>query len=129
MQPFSIALALAFTAALLIAEHVVMWDQPWRVERPWNYVIGVGTLAVGWIVWGVTASGPVTPIDAAVSIILISFGSGATVLLCYAVRGRLDRAKKNNSVVAEAERLTQAIIDGERHAARQPDLHDPRRRN
>lgn len=130
MQPGAIALATAFTAALLFAEHVALYAQPWRVQRPWNYVIGVVTLAAGWAVWGLTADGPVAPIDAAISIMLISFGSGSVVVLSYAVRGRLEQAKKNSDVITKAKILTQDLIDqGERHAARQSDIHDPSRRN
>lgn len=130
MQPGSIGIAIAFTAALLFAEHVAMWNQPWRVDAPWNYVIGVLTLALGWVVWGLNATGPVTPIDAVVSVMLISFSSGAVIVLCYAVRGRLERAKKNNVVVTQARSLTQAIIDeGKGHAARESDISDPSRRN
>jgi hypothetical protein len=130
MQIGSIALATAFTAALLFAEHIALWAQPWRIHRPWNYVLGVSTLAAGWLVWGVATAGPIAPVDAAISIVLVSFGSGSVVVVCYAVRGRLDQSRRNSNVVAQAERLTQDIIDqGERHAARQSDLHDPSRRN
>lgn len=130
MQPLAIGIAIAVTAALLLAEHIGMWSQPWRLERPWNYVAGVLTLALGWVIWGLAATDPIAPIDAAVSIILISFGSGAVIVLCYAVRGRLERAKTNSAVIAKAKYLTQDLIDqGDRHVARQSDLHDRSRNN
>lgn len=130
MQPGPIALALTFAAALLFAEHMAMWDQPWRIDAPWSYVLGVATLAASWIVWGLSATGPVTPIDAVASIVLISAGGGAVVVVAYAVRGRLDRARKQTAVVTQAKALTQDLIDqGERHAARESDLRDPSRRN
>jgi membrane associated rhomboid family serine protease len=94
MQLGSIALAAAFTAALLFAEHIAMWNQPWRADAPWNYVIGVLTLAAGWLVWGLIATGPIDPLDAAISIALVSFGGGAVIVLCYAVRARLDQGRK-----------------------------------
>lgn len=130
MQPEAIAIALIITAALLVAEHVALYDQPWHIDEPWNYAVGVATLAAGWIAWGLIADGPVRPIDAAISIVLISFGAGAAIVVCYWFRGRLELAKKNTAVVTKARALTQDLIDkGTGHAAGKSDVHDRSRNN
>lgn len=129
MQPGPIAIGWLIAGALLFAEHMGMWEKPWRLDTPWNYLVGVLTLFVGWIAWGMTASGPITPIDAVANISAVT-SAGAIVIICYAVRKRLDHKKEHTKTVQEAKALTQAIIDqGDGYAARQPDLRDPGRRN
>ncbi len=129
MQPGPIAIAWIVTASVLIALHIAMWDQPWRLDAPWNYLIGVLTLAVGWAIWGLVASGPISPIDAVANIGAVTT-AGGSILACYWLRGRWDKRQKQNETVAQAKRLTQDLIDnGGRQDARQPNLHDPSRRN
>lgn len=129
MQPGPIAIGWTIAATLLIAEHLAMWDQPWRLEAPWNYLVGVVTLAAGWAAWGLTAQGPISPVDAVANIGAVT-SSGAAILVAYWLRGRWDRHRKQHATVEQARRLTQDLIDngGATHA-RKPDLHDPSRRN
>ncbi|HEU5100639.1 MAG TPA: hypothetical protein VFU22_16530 [Roseiflexaceae bacterium] len=88
MQPGPIAIGWLLAAALLLVEHIGLWGQTWRLKNPWTYLVGVLTLAVGWIAWAMTAVGPVTPIDAVANIGAVS-SAGAVVLVAYYVRGRL----------------------------------------
>ncbi len=129
MQPGPIAIAWVVTAALLFAEHMALWDQPWRLDAPWNYLLGVLTLAVGWAIWGLTARGPISPIDAVANIGAVTT-SGAVILACYWWRGRWEKRQKQSTAVEKARQLTQSLIDegGATHA-RKPDVRDPSRRN
>ena len=129
MQPGPIAIGWVLTASLLLAEHIGLWEQPWKIDAPWNYMLGVLTLTVGWIAWGLTARGPISPIDAVANIAAVT-SAGVIILICYWARGRWDKRQKQSAIVSKARSLTQAIIDeGTGHAARQPDVHDPSRRN
>lgn len=129
MQPGPIAIGFVIAAALLLTEHVILWSQPWRLTPPWSYIVGVTTLFVGWIAWGMAASGPIAPLDAVANIAVVS-SSGSIIVLAYYIRGRIDNARQTDRIVEKAKSLTQAIIDngGAKHA-RESDLHDPGSRN
>lgn len=128
MQPIPIAIGWTIAAALLLVEHVALWAQPWRLDPPWTYVIGVATLFIGWAAWGMTAAGPVSPLDAVVNISLVST-SGAVVALAYYVRDRQARAAGHAAIVQQARAFTQAIIDDGGHRDQESGLADPGRRN
>lgn len=98
------------SSALLIAEHVGLWQQPWRLDAPWNYIVGLGTVLFGCFVWAVTVQGPVTGVDAWGSFFLIAT-SGGWVALGYYIRGRLAKQKKHDEKAVKAIRLTQELID------------------
>ncbi len=118
MQVVPTVLGWLLSAAMLLAEHIGMWDQPWRLREPYTYIVGVATLACGWITWGVTATGPVSPIDAVANICAVS-SSGVVVAVAYYVRARLgrhlDRAQQQGEVIGMArgirQSLTQEMID------------------
>jgi hypothetical protein len=132
MQPGPITIGWALSAALLIAEHIALWSLPWRLKEPWSYVVGVGTLGVGWIAWALTASGPISPIDAVASVGVIC-SSGVVILLAYYVRGRLgqtrEAAQQTGEIIGAAKGLTQALIDGGGKHAGQSGLRDRGRSN
>lgn len=126
MQLLPILQGWIVASALLIAEHIALWEQPWRLEAPWNYVVGLGTVLLGCLVWAVTARGPVAPLDAWGSFVLVST-SGGWITLGYYVRGRQGRRKKAQDDAVRAIRLTQELIDaGGQDATRQPELRDRR---
>jgi hypothetical protein len=127
MQPVPIVIGWLLAAALLIAEHLGMWNQPWRLRRPWNYLVGVLTLATGWIAWAATAASPVTPIDAVANIGAVST-AGVVILIAYYVRGRLDQRDKQAQQQGELiglargirRDLTQELIDRGENGSQSP---------
>lgn len=110
------------SSALLVLEHVALWGPTWRVERPWNYAMGVATLLVGAFVWGATTQGPVTAMESVFAFFLIST-SGVWVIAGYYLRDRHARHKQSVEKTAQAKQLTQALIDERgKHGAREPDV-------
>lgn len=118
MQPVPIAIGWVIAGALLLLLHVGMWDKPWRLKEPYTYIVGVATLMCGWIAWGITATGPITPIDAVANLIAVS-ASGSVIAIAYYVRDRLDkrdaRAQAQGELLGRARsirtHLTQEMID------------------
>lgn len=41
------------TAGMLLVEHVTLWDEPFRLNRPAAYVVGTATLGVGFTAWAI----------------------------------------------------------------------------
>jgi hypothetical protein len=39
------------TAGMLLLEHVVLWNQPYRLPRPVAYLVGTATLGCGFSAW------------------------------------------------------------------------------
>lgn len=100
----------------LITEHVMLWDRPWRLKRPASYCIGTLTLAF-WFAIFCWMVGP-EYIVFAVAFLLLASGSGATIILAYWVRERLDILKQQARSAGAASRpietflpYTQEIID------------------
>lgn len=112
----------------LIAEHVALWRQPWRLDAPWNYIIGVLTILCGCGVWAMAVRGPIQPDEAWIAFALIAAGSGAWVALAYYVRDRQARARnaaiRRGEVVGGARGLISELLEGDADAT-----HDPRRHN
>jgi hypothetical protein len=126
MQLLPTLMGWTISSALLIAEHVLLWGQPWRLTRPWNYVIGLGTVLFGCFVWALTARGPVSTFEAFWSFACIS-ASGGWIMLAYYIRDRLAQRSEATRNAWRGLRLTQDLIDaGGPDAARQPDVHDRR---
>jgi hypothetical protein len=74
-----------FTAATLIAEHAVLWDDPQRLPRPAAYAVGTFTLGLGllgWVLRNRQADALTTWLAAGV----ITATGGAAVISAYYVR-------------------------------------------
>lgn len=117
----------------LLAEHIGLWNTPWRLSPPASYAIGVGTLAGWYALWCVLMG---DYLIFAVAFLFLAAGSGAWIVLAYWLRERLDilkqrsrnagRAESNPPAIAPfAPYLTQDPID--RGGAHGP--YPPERRN
>lgn len=85
----NVTLGWLVSSLALVLEHVYCWNQPWRLSEPWNYAVGVLTILGGCAVWAWRQSGTVEPWLACIAFSIIAVGSGAWVVLAYAIRGRL----------------------------------------
>ena len=126
IQWFPILLGWLIASLGLIAEHVALWRQPWRLDAPWNYVIGVLTILCGCAMWAGTVQGHIAPDEAWVAYAIISVGSGAWIALAYYIRGRLERGQKQaqkrgevvgsaRGMIAELENTHDGTHDSRRH--------------
>src|SRR6185369_5240235 len=88
-----IALGYIVASLGLIAEHIALWRQPWRLDAPWNYIIGVLTILAGCGVWASAVQGHIAPDEALIAFAIIAVGSGAWIALAYYIRDRQERGK------------------------------------
>lgn len=99
------------SSVLLGIQHVLLWKRPWKIDPPWNYVLGVGTILAGCGVWAITlGSVLVRPADAVGAFALIS-SSGLWVIFGYWLRARLARKHQAGKKARAGLALTQEIID------------------
>lgn len=103
----NVALGWLVASLALIAEHLALWDQPWRLSEPVNYIVGVLTILGGCAVWAwrQAQSGPIDPWLALIAFGLIAVGSGGWIVLAYGLRGRLTliRARETRVQQRKAE--------------------------
>jgi len=96
----NVALGWIVASLALGIEHVLLWEQPWRLLEPWNYAAGVLTILAGCAVWAwrQAQSGPIDPWLALIAFSIIAVGSGFWIVVAYAARGRLTlkRARDKN---------------------------------
>lgn len=107
---FELAVCALATMAALIALHIGLWDRPWRASPPFTYVIGVGTLGLGWTAWAIWTN----QLMIAVAWWAFAAIAGTPIAIAYWVRHVL---AQRDQAAFDAGRLsaplTQAIIDGE----------------
>lgn len=125
IQWFPILLGWLVASLGLIAEHIALWGQPWRLEVPWSYIVGVLTITAGCAVWAAAHTGGPSADEAFIAFCAIAWGSGGWIALAYYIRGRMERAKKaaekRGEVVGSARGM---IAELERDGT-----HDPSRHN
>lgn len=103
-----IAVICAIGAALsLLAEHLALWDAPWRLSRPASYVLGVATLLIWFAVWAIAQG----ELNALAALCTITGAGGGTVIIAYWVRGRLDEIRTRSRAAGAASVLSQDAID------------------
>ncbi len=117
---FPIALGYIVASLALVTEHIVLWEQPWRIEAPWNYVMGVLTILLGYGVWALALGTPIPPDEAWVAAALIA-SSGKWIVAAYWLRGRaqrkVDEARANGQrqgeIVGGAKGLIADLLEGD----------------
>lgn len=67
MQLAPLLIAWTFTSAMLVAEHIGLWQQPWRAEKPYTYIIGIATLLLGDLIWAAQIPQPIPATDAVIA--------------------------------------------------------------
>lgn len=81
----SLLMAAVTVAALIVAEHIALWRAPWRLEPPASYIVGMATVGLGMILWGLA----VGQVDAAFAFWILTSAAGMADVGAYWVRGRL----------------------------------------
>jgi hypothetical protein len=94
----------------LVLEHIGLWEQPWRLAEPFNYIAGVLTILVGCAVWAWRQDGPIDPWLALIAFCLIAT-SGGWVVLGYGLRGRLALKKKNDAHIQSKKNAIAGVLD------------------
>lgn len=107
----NIVVATVLTGLALFAEHVALWERPWRLTRPAAYVVGVTTLLLGSGVWAWQQSrlGPIDPWLATFAFAIISGGSGLGILIAYWVRGVRSVIERNGKT---KQQISEVLDDG-----------------
>lgn len=112
-------------AATLIAQHIALWNHPWRLNPPIPYALGTLTLAF-WFSVFCWLIGPQYLLFG-VAFLLMAGIAGGAVIIAYWIRGRLDILKGRSRAAGRAEAVTnpytQDIID--RGGNRGPDSPEP----
>jgi len=96
-------------SALLGAEHVLLFNHPWKVDKPWSYVIGLGTVLLACLVWARAYTGLIAPTDAVIAFGIVST-SGGWVILGYAIRDRIARHRQSMRLAEEARARASELI-------------------
>ncbi len=105
---FELIICTLGSAATLLAEHAMLWNKPWKLNRPAAYSVGTATLAFWFFLWSVWIGYPVVGIG----FLYLAGLSGSTVIVAYWVRGRLNRLDKYSRRAGAASKpLSQARID------------------
>lgn len=108
----NVALGWIVASLALALEHIGLWDQPWRLAEPVNYIVGVLTILAGCAVWAwrQAQTGAIDPWLA-----LIAFGiiatSGGWVILGYWVRGRLTFKRKTAEHIQSKKHAIAGVLD------------------
>lgn len=98
---------------LIIGVHFGLWATPWRLAPPTTYLVGVGIILVGNIVWGVKQAeyGAIDPRMAVVAFVIIA-SPGLILYLFYWARGCLrlieERGRKKAVVGRALEEIGEA---------------------
>ena len=108
----NVALGWIVASLALALEHIALWEQPWRLAEPVNYIVGVLTILAGCAVW---AWRQAQVEDVSPWLALIAFGliasSGGWVILGYGLRGRLAIRKKNTEAVQTKRAAIAGALD------------------
>jgi hypothetical protein len=81
----SLTLAAAFTAVLILIEHIALWSAPWRLEPPASYIVGTATIGLGVLLYCAQEH----RWEAALVFWCVAGAAGATDVAAYWVRARL----------------------------------------
>ena len=109
----NVALGWMVASLALIAEHVVLWEQPWRLSEPVNYIVGVLTILAGCTIWAwrQAQTGAVDPWLAVIAFVFIAVGSGAWIVLAYGLRGRLRLKQDKDRRIGKIRANTAEALD------------------
>ncbi len=108
----NVALGWLVASLALALEHIGLWEQPWRLSEPINYIVGVLTILGGCAVWAwrQAQTGTIDPWLA-----LIAFGmittSGGWVIVGYWVRGRLTITRKRETHIQGQTAAIAGVLD------------------
>jgi hypothetical protein len=120
------------TAALLLAEHAILWEDPQRVPRPAAYALGTGTLGMGMLIWALRHRDQAALI-AWIAAVLIAAPGGAAIITAYYWR-HIDRerrfaAQRGGHLNGRMDGHLNAVrLENDEHHRRTP-LSDRGRRN
>lgn len=108
-----ILIASLLAVALLIAEHVTLWNRPWRLTRIASYAVGTATLFTGFVLWAALENGPIDPWHAVIAVLVIDLSGGAAIITAYWFRNKL---QERDAVTAKARNLWVEAINESEHA-------------
>jgi len=108
----NVALGWLVASLALIAEHMALWELPWRLSEPANYVIGMLTVLGGCAVWGwrQAQSGPIDPWLAVIAFGIIA-SSGGWIVLAYGLRGRLTIKRARETAIQQRKNAIAGALD------------------
>jgi len=108
----NVALGWLVASLALIAEHIALWEMPWRLSEPANYVVGMLTVLGGCAVWA-WRQAQAEPIDPWLAV--IAFGiiasSGGWIVLAYGLRGRLTLKRARDKAISQRKSDIAGALD------------------
>lgn len=116
----AISIGAVVAAALLIVEHVTLWQQPWTLSRPASYAVGTATLGLGISITAALLNQPLI----AYVFWGVAIPAGAMVIIAYWMRAKLDSLTKSATKRSALAALIIEESEEARGTARQSDYRN-----